>query len=90
MKQAVAVVDVGVVDAVQQQVGDGEHVGELLLLDAVNGVVPEGAVVGRRDLLLEFAQPANEEAAGAAGEVPKEYDFDTKQRLSGICTQGVH
>lgn len=69
VEQAVAVVDVGVVDAVQQQVRDGEHVGELLLLDAVDGVVPEGAVVGRRDLLLELAQPADEEAAGAAGEV---------------------
>ncbi len=80
MEQAVAVVDVGVVDAVQQQVGDGEHVGELLLLDAVDGVVPKGAVVGRCDLLLELAQPADEEAAGAAGEVSTYFVFDTIER----------
>lgn len=80
MEQAVAVVDVGVVDVVQQQVGDGEHVGELFLLDAVDGVVPEGAVVGRCDLLLELAQPADEEAAGAAGEVSKVSVFDTIER----------
>lgn len=80
VEQAVAVVDVGVVDAVQQQVRDGEHVGELLLLDAVDGVVPEGAVVGRHDLLLELAQPADEETAGAAGEVSKVSVFDTIER----------
>ena len=69
VEQAVAVVDVGVVDAVQQEVRDGEHVRELLLLDTVDGVIPECLVVRRPDLLLELAQPADEEAAGAAGEI---------------------
>lgn len=80
VKQAVAVVDVGVVDAVQQEVRDGEHVRELLLLDAVDGVVPECLVVRRLDLLLELAQPADEEAAGAAGKVSKVSVFDTIER----------
>ena len=69
VEQAVAVVDVRVVDVVQQEVRDGEHVGELLFFDAVDGGVPEGDVVRSADLLPELAQPADEEAARAAGEV---------------------
>ena len=80
VEQAVAVVDVGVVDAVQQEVRDGEHVRELLLLDTVDGVVPECPVVRRLDLLLELAQPADEEAAGAAGKVSTYVVFDTIER----------
>lgn len=82
VEQAVAVVDVRIVDAVQQQVRDGEHVGELLFLDTVDGIVPEDLVVGRLDLLLKLAQPADEEAAGAAGEVGCLRIFDTITRLS--------
>ena len=36
VQQGVVVVDLGVVQVVQQQVGDAEHIGELLFLDAID------------------------------------------------------
>ena len=57
------------VQVVQEHVRDAEHVGELLLLDAVDGVAVGLAVFRRLDLALQFLKPARDEAAGAAGEV---------------------
>lgn len=65
------------VEAVQQQVGDAEHVGELLLLDAVDGIPVFLRVRRVLDLLLQLAQPACDEAARAAGKVYQSGVFDT-------------
>ena len=68
-KEGVGVEDLGDVEVVEEHVGDAEHVGELLLLDAVDGGAVFLAVLRRLDLRFELLEPARDEAAGAAGEV---------------------
>ena len=68
-RQRVAVGDVGRVDAVEQQVGDAEDVGKLLLLDAVDAAGILLLIVGGLDLRLQLVQEACDEAARAAGQI---------------------
>ena len=69
LQQRVAVEDVGYVQIMKEHICDAEHVGELLLLDAVDGTTV-GRLVGRRfDFFLQLFQPAGEKAARAAGEI---------------------
>lgn len=56
-------------DAVQQQVGDAQHVRELLFLDAANAVLQHGFLVGVVHLFAQVLDGADEEAAGAGGRV---------------------
>ena len=69
LEQGVVVIDPGHVQAVEQHVGDAEHVGELLLFDAVDGIAVGRLVRCVLDLLSQLLEPAGDEAAGAAGEV---------------------
>ena len=69
LQQRVAVEDVGHVQIMEEHVRDAEHVGELLLLDAMDGIAEGRLVGGRLDLFLQFLQPTGEEAACAAGEI---------------------
>ena len=77
VQQGVVVEHLRHVEAVQQQVGDAEHVGELLLLDAVDGIPVFLRVRRVLDLLLQLAKPAGDEAARAAGKVYYGGVFDT-------------
>ena len=62
--------EAGVLDAVQQHVGDAEHVGELLFLDGAQGRLHGLLVLGPLDVALaHVAERAGQEAAGAAGGV---------------------
>ena len=69
MQQSIVVVDTRVVEVVQQQVGDTEHIGELLFLDAVDGIAESRLIFGGLDLLVQLLQPAGQKAAGTAGKV---------------------
>ena len=53
----------------QQHVGHAQHVGELLLLDAEDGLGILLPVLGRLHLLVEGIQPAGDETARTTGEV---------------------
>lgn len=80
LQQAVVVIDLGHVHAVEQHVRHAEHIGELLLLNAIDGAA-EGFLIGHGgDVLLQRFQPACEEAAGAAGEIYKDAVFDTNRK----------
>ena len=59
----------GHIQAMEQQIGDAEHIGKLLLLDAVDGTAVLFGVGGALHLLLQFFQPADEKTAGTAGKV---------------------
>ncbi len=61
--------DVRLVQIMEEHVRDAEHVGELLLLDTVDGSAEGGAVRRGFDFRFELLQPAGEEAARAAGEI---------------------
>ena len=66
-----------VLDAVQQHVRDGEHVGKRLLLHGAERCLHPGLVLGPLHVALaHVADGAGEEAAGAAGRV--------EQRLAGF------
>jgi hypothetical protein len=68
--QGVVVADVaGHLDAVQQQVGDAQHVRHLLFLDAANAVLQHGFLLGVVHLFAQVLDGADEEAAGAGGGV---------------------
>ena len=67
--QAVVVQDVRLVHVVEQQIRDGQHIGKLLLLNAVGGAKPRLAVGGGFFLLLQFPQPTDDEPARTAGEI---------------------
>ena len=69
VQQAVVVVDAGVVQVVQQKVGDAEHIGELLFLDAVDRAGPGRLIGGGLHLPAQLLEPAHQKAAGAAGKV---------------------
>ena len=69
VQQGVVVVDLGVVQVMQQQVGDAEHIGELLFLNAIDGVAEGCLVFGGLDLLAQLLQPADQKAAGATCKV---------------------
>ena len=69
VQQAVVVEHLRHIEAVQQQIGDAEHVGELLLLNAVDGIPVFLRIRRVLDLLLQLAKPAGDEAARAAGKV---------------------
>ena len=66
--EGVAVEDVGGVDIVEEEIGDAEAVGELLLLDAEDGGA-DGGLLGGGLGGGHGLEPTGEEAAGAAGEV---------------------
>ena len=53
----------------QQHIGDAQHVGKLLLFDAVDGRAVGGAIRGGNHLPVQLLQPAGDEAAGAAGKI---------------------
>ena len=67
--QRVVVHHLGRVDVVEQHIGDAEHIGELLFLDAIDRLGVFLFVLRRVHLLVERFQPARDEAAGAAGKV---------------------
>ena len=69
LQQGVVVIDPGHVQPVQQQVRDAEHIGKLLLFDAVDGGAVLLGVRRALDLRLQLLEPAGDEAAGAAGKV---------------------
>ena len=72
-----------VLDAVQQHVGDAEHVRKLLLLDGAQGCLHRLLVLGLLHVALaHVADGAGEEAAGAAGGI--EQDF------AGLRVDAVH
>ena len=63
-----------VLDPVQQHVGDGEHVGELLLLHRAQGGLHRRLVLGPLHVMLaHVADRAGQEAAGAAGRVEQDF-----------------
>ena len=78
LQQRIVVIDPRYVQPVQQHVGDAEHIGELLFLDAVDGAAEGRAVVGGPDLLFQLLEPAREKAARSAGKVNLNAVFDTK------------
>ena len=82
--QGVVVADeAGVLDAVQQHVGDAEHVRELLLLHGAQGLLHRLLVLGLLHVALaHVADGAGEEAAGAAGGVEED--------LAGLRVDAVH
>ena len=82
--QRVVVADeAGVLNAVQQHVGDAEHVRELLLLDGAQGLLHALLVLDLFHVALaHVADGAGEKAAGAAGGV--EQDF------AGLGIDAVH
>ena len=55
VQQRVVVEHLRHIEAVQQQIGDAEHVGELLLLDAVDGIPVFLRIRRVLDLLLQLA-----------------------------------
>ena len=57
------------IQPVEQQVGDAQHIGELLFFDAIDGIPVLFGVGGALHLLLQLLQPADEKTAGAAGKV---------------------
>ena len=77
-KQAVVVEYLRHVQIVLQHVGDAEHVRELLLLNAVDGLTEGRPILSGLDFLFQFFQPGSEKAAGAASEVYLTTVFDTK------------
>ena len=71
-----------VLDAVQQHVGDAEHVRQLLLLDRAQAGLHGRLVLGPLDVALaHVADGAGQEAAGAAGRV--------EQDLAGLRVDAV-
>ena len=75
-----------VLDAVQQHVGDAEHVRKLLLLHRAQGALHLLALLGRADVvLLHVADGAGEKAARAAGGI--EQDF-AGARIDAIRHEG--
>ena len=66
--EGIVVDDVWHVYIMQEHIGDAEHVGELLLLDAVDRLVVRFGVFDSA-FLRKSLQPAGDETAGAAGEI---------------------
>ena len=64
-------------DFMQQQIRDTEHIGELLLLNAVNGFAVLFGIRSIPHLLLQCLQPADQKAAGTAGKVGCRDNCDT-------------
>ena len=62
-------INLGHIQVVQQQIGDAQHIGELLFLNSVDGLPILFRVGGALDLFLQLLQPAYDKAAGAAGKV---------------------
>ena len=56
----------GDIQPVQQQVGNAQHIGELLFLDAVDGIAVLIGIRRAFDLLLQLVEPADKKTAGAA------------------------
>ena len=73
--QGVVVADeAGILDAVQQHVGDAEHVRKLLFLHRAQGLLHLLLVLGLLHVALaHVADGAGEEAAGAAGRVEEDF-----------------
>ena len=68
-QEAIGMVHPGHIQPMEQQVGDAEHIGELLFFDAVDGTAVGLLGIGGGNLLFQLFQPADEKAAGTAGEV---------------------
>ena len=66
--EGIVVDDVWHVYIMQEHIGDAEHVGELLLLDAVDRLVVRFGVFDSA-FFRKSVQPAGDETAGAAGEI---------------------
>ena len=69
VKQGIRVVHLGHIQPMKQKVGHAEHIGELLFLDAVDGIAVSFLVLCGFHLLVQLLQPADDKAAGAAGKV---------------------
>ena len=67
--QGVVMVHPGHIQPMEQQVGDAQHIGELLFFNAVDGIPVLFGVGSALHLLLQLFQPADEKTAGAAGKV---------------------
>ena len=92
--QGVVVADeAGVLDAVQQHVGDAEHVRQLLLLDGAQGLLHALLVLDRLHVALaHVADGAGEKAAGAAGGVEQDFaglGVDAVDHEGGDGARGV-
>lgn len=75
--------EAGVFDAVEQHIGDAEHVRELLFLDGSQGGLHPLLVGDFFDVAVaHMAEGASEEAAGAAGGV--------EEQLTGLRIDAVH
>lgn len=59
----------GHVQIVQQQIRDAQHIGELLLLNPIDGLPVLFRAGSAFHLLLQLLQPTYKEAAGATGEI---------------------
>lgn len=68
-QQRVVMVHPGNVQPMEQQIGDAEHVGKLLLFNAIDGIAILFCIGSITHLLLQFLQPAGDKATGAAGKV---------------------
>ena len=77
MEQGVGVVHLGHIQPVEQQVGDAEHIGELLLLNAVDRIAVGFFVLGGFHLLVQLFQPADDKAASTTGKVRCRTEIDT-------------
>lgn len=72
----------GVLDAVQQHIGDAKHVRKLLLLERAQRALHFFALLGRFDVVgLHVANGAGQKATGAAGGI--------KQSLAGARVDAV-
>ena len=69
MQQGVIMVDPRVIQIMQQQVGDAEHIRELLFLNAIDGIAEGCLVLCGLNLLVQLLQPADQKATSAAGKV---------------------
>ena len=82
LEQGVVVEYTRNIQPMQQKVGDAKHIGELLFLDAVDGVAILLCISGALYLLLQLFQPADDKATGAAGKVRH---CLTDLRLDHLC-----
>lgn len=72
----------GHIDAMQHQVGHGQHVGQRFFLNAVDAVLQRDAVCGCSDLCFQVLNGAGQEAARATGRV--------QHALAQLRVENVH
>ncbi|MGA7415481.1 MAG: hypothetical protein WBW33_33730, partial [Bryobacteraceae bacterium] len=84
--------EAGVLDAVEQHVGDAEHVRQLLLLNGCEGGLHALLVIHGFDVALaHVADGAGEEAAGAAGGIEEEFAGwgSMRSTMKAVTARGV-